>query len=382
LKDAAKFQRTFIIFRQEDKGYGIGQEPSGYVKIEIRDGKGRLDVSVQNLKEDTNKYSYRLLVLKPSDGSGIVSAEAGEIPLKQGRGEISWEFDPSNVANTGSRIDEFQVFAVVADFKDKEHPGIVCPMAAYRKAPVEWRKQLESEALPPEEEKPEADFERQDAVSKYSGGLESIYIKPEKAGMDAETGTEGSAAGREQIDYSSKGKEGCVLTNGLYCGKQLDSMGMLPCSECGMMKREGIEQTEALTEGDIEKLKACLNKDFPKADPFRAGRRDYKWWKVNSPVQLNNILYQCGIRTPLLFNPSVMMAHFKYRHLIVGIYTDRTKKAEYIVFGIPGVYRVDDRPYGDMCRWVQIEGNRVRYGAFGYWIVYIEPKSSKILSLK
>ena len=386
MKDAAKFKRTFLIFRQEDKGYGIGQEPSGHVKIEMRDGKGRLDVSVQNLKEDSNQYSYRLLVLKPVDGGGIVLADAGEIPLRQGRGEISWEFDPANVAKTGSRIDDFQVFAVVADFKDKEHSGITCPLAAYRNTPVEWRKQLESMAKQSKEEekrktvleeKQEVVSGRQDAVSKYSGGLESIYIKPGTAGTESGTGTDsgtGTNAGDtvgKGIESESEKRQGCVLANGLYCGKQPNSMGMLPCSECGMM-----------TEGDVGKLKTLLNRDFPKADPFRAGRMDYQWWKVDSPVQLNNIFYQCGIKTSLLFNPSVMMAHFKYRHLIVGIYTDRARKFEYLVIGIPSVYRVDDRPFGDMCRWVQVEGSRLRYGAFGYWILYMEPKSGKILTLK
>jgi hypothetical protein len=92
-------------------------------------------------------------------------------------------------------------------------------------------------------------------------------------------------------------------------------------------------------------------------------------------------MYQCNIKTPLLFNPAVMMAHFKYRHLIVGIYSDQIRKREFVVCGVPGIHRVDDKPFGDLCRWVQVEGSRPRYGAFGYWLVYIDGKSGKLLNI-
>jgi hypothetical protein len=85
--------------------------------------------------------------------------------------------------------------------------------------------------------------------------------------------------------------------------------------------------------------------------------------------------------TPLLFNPAVMMSHFKYRHLLTGVYVERPKGREFIVCGIPGVNGIDETPFGEMCRWVQLEGYKPRYGSFGYWLVYIDPKTGKLFKL-
>ena len=75
-----------------------------------------------------------------------------------------------------------------------------------------------------------------------------------------------------------------------------------------------------------------------------------------------------------------MMSYFKYKHMIVGLYEDRKKKLKYIVCGIPGLYWVDENPFGEVCRWAQVEGDKPRYGAFGYWLIYINPATGRILS--
>jgi hypothetical protein len=130
----------------------------------------------------------------------------------------------------------------------------------------------------------------------------------------------------------------------------------------------------------MEVLIENFDEYFEKSDPFNSKRRDYRWWEVSTPAYLSNILYQFGIKTPELFNPNVMMAHFKYRHLIVGIYADRIRHREYIVFGIPGVHNVDAKPLSGVCRWVQLRGSRPRDGAFGYWLIYYEPNVGEFLN--
>lgn len=131
---------------------------------------------------------------------------------------------------------------------------------------------------------------------------------------------------------------------------------------------------------DMDRLISCFNNYFEKIEPFGVSRKDYSWWKVNSTVNLNNILYQCNIKTPVMFNPLVMMAHYKYKHLIAGIYCDKNRKKEYLVFGIPGYYNVDERPFGEMCLWVGTNILKPQQDNFGYWLIYIEPKSGKFVS--
>lgn len=81
-----------------------------------------------------------------------------------------------------------------------------------------------------------------------------------------------------------------------------------------------------------------------------------------------------------MFNPAVMMAHYRYKHLIIGIFTHKNGK-RYVVCGVPGRYMADMKPFGEMNKWVQTQGTRPRYGAFGYWLIYIDPHDGKILNL-
>jgi len=174
---------------------------------------------------------------------------------------------------------------------------------------------------------------------------------------------------------------GCVYLNGNMCGAFVndDARAANPCDACRM--RHAAAMASVPVSGDIALLKEEIGRYFEENDPFHSRRSDYIWWKVTNPVNLNNILYQCNIRSPLLFNPAVMMAHYKYRHLIIGIFQHKESQKQYVVCGVPGMHMVDRKPFGEMSRWVQAEGNRSRYGAFGYWLVYIDPDDGKILNL-
>jgi hypothetical protein len=475
-----KFYRSFLIFSQEDMGFGANGTPSGYVKIEAREGKGKLNASVQNLKENNYGSNYKVYILKCTENY-IYPVYAGIIPCQKNRGELQWEFNPRNVGDSGIAIQDFNVAAVIVE-NNKASGNLICPLAAYKDKKLEWKdkmKVLQSNTQAKNEEETGDIIKKQEVYSNYDNQLQSKYTKPdyvqntnpiytqqnyisneyiepeeemldnmitapESTGaapeleettglgdnsnifantennfdtgeiplqkndykMDPELQVPGFSNGHVNIDEMNaqnpvqeqmayipaqeqilQNPGVCSYMNSPYCNPQMNGNMPFGCANCTMkaMKNEEppkekipIDRTAA---ANMEKFHKSLDSYFEVSDPFRSNRRDYKWWKVNSPVQLNNIFYQCNIKTPLFFNPSVMMAHYKYRHLIVGMYSDKTRRREYIVCGIPGVYGIDDRPFGDMCRWVQVEGNKPKYGAFGYWLVYIDPKTGKFLEL-
>lgn len=471
----SRYQRNFLIFNPEDAGFGVGQEPSGYIKIEVNDGRGKLVASVQNLSENRG-LQYTLYMFQCDEGK-FASVCAGKIPLSRNKGELKWEFDPANVGGSKIPVQELNVAAVIGEDEKSDGMLVLCPLVAYKNGKVSWREPFRStmrmykqEKPKPksEEVKPEAVEKKPEAVpvlpekeeipdnvtSKYEYQLESKHpgqeITDTEENSKEEEETEnlpvvdnleeeisadnlpGNAdnlpenkesqeveepAPEENVqenpveetkevepipqandfdeyqkmlknlEMEEKGVEGensagCGLNNSGFCIPPANAAENMPCSNCqtnGMNLRQSAPAEKQ--QGNIERLRVNLDKYFEAYDPFRSRRRDYRWWKVGSPVQFNNILYQCDIKTPLLFNPALMMAHFKYRHLIVGIYSDRVRRREYIVCGVPGVYNVDDKPFGNMCRWAQVEGNRPRHGAFGYWLVYIDGKSGKFLSV-
>jgi hypothetical protein len=142
------------------------------------------------------------------------------------------------------------------------------------------------------------------------------------------------------------------------------------------------EGDKVRTELDIESLREELDKSFETCNPFNNKSRRFKWWKINSPGYLNNILFRNNVKTYLLFNPKVMMAHYKYRYIIFGIRFDKYTGRERFVCGVPGVYSIDENPFGNMGSWAQLEGYKPKYGAFGYWIILIDPRTGKLLKIK
>lgn len=476
-----KYQRSFFIFDEEDSGFGTEQKPSGHVKIEIKEGKGKLFCQVSGLSDDNGKIQYKLFLIK-SDEYKAVPVLVGNIELKRDRGDLEWSFDPYNINKTNFSIDKFNVIAVLANYTDRENNYVICPLAAYKNGKVEWRQQL-SKVL--QQEKSNVEVlnqiqENDDIANKISNdNFEDVNKKEEtikneqsEAGNGEITSEENNSTDKQQQDnfleiktetenepkldiedsiepvensleknksntesnpveeftkvetvekesieeiaeektsqentleeniiqenitQEKQKEEKKVQSTGksyssyngsklfdLYNDNANDNMNLnTNCVNCIFSNNKKTDKPQ-IKEFNSEELRRQLDSTFERYSPFLVKRTDYIWWKVTSPVHLNNILYSFGIQIPFLFNPLVLIAHNKYNHLIVGIYRDDIRQKDYIVCGVPGVYWVDEKPFGNACRWAQVEGNTPTYGAFGYWIVYINPKTGKVLAI-
>jgi hypothetical protein len=522
-----EFQRTFLIFENEDRGFDSGQRASGFVSIETRDGKGKLKVLARNLKGGSGNPAYKLQLI--NSAANITQAvSAGLLRQDKDRYELEWDFDPVNVARTGTDINGYDVIAIVADSPDRPS-GLkpACPLVAYRGEKRDWRSKIGKPLHPefvsaekyismvsnahdiPAAGKPAAPFipsalsapikpiiptvptaptahvtpaapvmparpamygtpaapeapvipaapvmpemsapygqKHPEAVPEQRFAYMSRETEPDTAefteqtaeqeirqstGQDAEpiaeqemeqainqaidrleeqtadqsedysgdTADENDGAyGRMDGEPDSGRITTCLYADSETCQAYLNDTGANPCEMCqinsiaratetGEVPAEDTELSAdgraTVNPGDVAMLKKELDRNFDASDPFKIKRSDYKWWKVTDPVSLNNILFRCNIKTALLFNPAVMMAHVKYRHVIAGIYTDREKRKEYLVFGIPGMHQLDRKPFGEVSRWVQSDGYRLRQGSFGYWLVYLDPETGRIMRLK
>ncbi|MCX7842974.1 MAG: hypothetical protein N2489_07865 [Clostridia bacterium] len=389
------YRKVFLIMEQEDAGYGSGQEPTGYMKIEVKDGKGKLSIQVQNLKDNHGYVIYKAYILKCS-GDKVFPVEVGNIAVHRNRGELQWEFEPDNVASTGYCIDDFNVATILAEFTDRNKGKISCPLVAYRDKHVKWKDRLKDALYTQVSSKTcENDkvIKKHDIYSRYSGSvLESIYkqkteqTEPEPA-AEAQTmkmendKLKEAMENNEAIDLPTDKEELTDKNSYIHNDDYIKDPENMINTAKALPNESKINEAQNKQENErsLERLAAELDRYFEIYDPFSIRRRDYKWWKANSPVHLNNVLYQCNIKTPVMFNPKILSAHFKYRHLIFGIYSDKIRRKDYLVFGVPGVYSIDDRPFGEMCRWAQVEGSRPRYGAFGYWLIYIDPDNGRIV---
>jgi hypothetical protein len=508
-----RYQRSFLIFSNEDSGFEDGKKPSGYLKLEVRDGKGKLDAVLHNLRDGKGRFVYTLYLLRTSSGD-VSFLRAGEVRRVSGRNVLELAFDPGQFEYGHFSIEEFEIAAILVEYENRTGSGIICPLAAYRDKWSEWRNGLrkafqERDVQMPVDSQPKASFDVQPSTkasccahssteascgahssteascgahpttelssapqpasqasftpqSAYQASADqpvyqelddqpvsdtpvnvcsepvlsshphpepepaksaNIRTESEKsAGSQSEsepssdphfilrpesdhiTGNEEPepASGRQTPEYEQTAPDrketeaagsnnnypgslagintGCVYLNGNLCDAFIAGRSNGdPCSTCRISHNGS--PAESQPSGDLEQLQKDLDDSFEASDPFRSRRSDYKWWRVTNPVNLNNILYQNNIRSPLLFNPAVMMAHYKYKHLIIGIFTHRNGR-RYVVCGVPGMHMVDMKPFGEMNTWVQAEGNRLKYGAFGYWLVYIDPENGKIMNPK
>ncbi len=407
MESKAAFKRNFLILKQEDVGYADMREPSGFIKIEIKDGKGRLFASVKNLRENKVGSNYIVYMLSCTPKQ-VCSVCTGSIALTKSQGELEWYFDPENVSSTGKRIGEFNIFAVISIQRDKQEDAFICPLVAYRGKEVVWRDRVKGALHSLRTSENEYGIYERNQKEFYKGIVEdNAGINSNKTFRKEESGkynfrdSEGidKKDSRNEIPRSESGSDnitGCIYNNGLNYSQEEQYAGYNPCANCFAANFKDVKYTNGEVpvssktdtnpsntyEENLEQLGKVFDRCFEPNDPFGSNRKDYRWWKVASPISLNNVLYQCNIRTtPLLFNPVVMMSHFKYRYIIIGIYCDKQKEKEYIVCGIPGVNGIDERPFGDMCRWVQLEGSKLNYGTFGYWIAYIDPRTGNFQSL-
>jgi hypothetical protein len=483
LTDKAKYLRKFLIFEEEDRGYGASGKPSGYVKIEIKGGTGTLSAMAENIKPD-NRITYRLYAIKAKEAN-IELASAGNLNITGTCGNLMFKFNPLNIAGSGISLDDISLFAICALH---DNGKAAWPLCAYLKGRTEWRSRLGNKPADrgnlgvTAKENATEEFPR-DVVSKYKVDITSIYDKERMQEINADgiitarpdtAKSEGNKFGKKTAKSESplardektkawehesplagdaevkarqpeplldvpekaeaqsgeiygktqlaesrqteakqpeeellpgngekeQSKEGLepgaqmarlpsdedekveseterISTQGIACSHEADP---LKCANCYLHGFKKAKSDEKAVPADMKKLREAFDVYFERHCPFNNRRKDYTWWKVNSPVYLNNVLYQFDIKAPVLFNPKALMAHFKYRHYIAGIYTDKRTEKEYLVCGVPGAYRMDEKPFGgDICRWVQSEGTQLRYGAFGYWLVYIDPETGQVL---
>jgi len=458
LKNKFKYGRHFILFKQEDSGYGNTKSPSGFIQLDIKADKCRFSIMVQDFRDEIDQFfECNLYAIKCREGD-FKKICLGKIPISGGKGETYWDIDSGNIKGSGLALQDFDVISLLLEDKDGKSNRVICPLAAYIDGKVEWRKKFEdykkreitedienvkvekevitdtnnekpkntedayvtaknaddneinlevnnsinsqNEAETSVDEKPVYDEQKVDDVSDLT--YKEDYDNAVKDNNQNECNCDEDYKNPDYIDNNEQ-ENGVKTESRTDIYNQQDAKNI--CDSCYIrntctevnraqnpdicnMYMQGINQSVNFENNNqyshrpiIEEFTKCMNSLFEQNEPFGSKRKDYTWWKINSPVQLNNVLYRINLKNSILFNPKVLMAHFKYRHLIMGIYKNAAKNRQYIVYGVPGVYGIEDRPFGNVCRWAQVEGGKPRYGAFGYWLIYLEPDTGKIITV-
>jgi hypothetical protein len=113
LSQRKNYSRYFIILQEDERGYGLSADkmPTGYAKLEVKNGKCKITFYVQNLKIEMKPY-YIMLICNKKDERKLIKLSELNID-NAGRAEICKEFEASNIGGSGIAVDKVSGAAVV-----------------------------------------------------------------------------------------------------------------------------------------------------------------------------------------------------------------------------------------------------------------------------
>ena len=101
-----RYDKVFLMLRQETAGYAVGKRPPwGSCIMELKNGTGRLMLTVQGLRP--LRYAVYLLAGQESIFCGELHPEK-----KEGHAELKWAFNPDAVGE-GKRAEDFHTVLIL-----------------------------------------------------------------------------------------------------------------------------------------------------------------------------------------------------------------------------------------------------------------------------
>ncbi|WP_317366318.1 hypothetical protein [uncultured Tyzzerella sp.] len=136
-----KYSRNFIPLKQDGSKHNLDFRPAlGRCVIEIKDGKGKVNIYAQGINP---KYDYYLEFIGFEKGN-IKNVCLGKFNVDSyGKGEFSAQFDPDNMENNKSKIEDFNVVSVMV----KDNKDISSALVGYIGNEIDWKEQYKVNAI-------------------------------------------------------------------------------------------------------------------------------------------------------------------------------------------------------------------------------------------
>ncbi|SHH46013.1 hypothetical protein SAMN02745135_00860 [Caloranaerobacter azorensis DSM 13643] len=404
------YMRKFVMLEPNSVGYLNNKNNlKGYAKIEVRGGRGKIQLNIEktkNINED-NIYIGNLLAIIDERP---IKVEMGDIVLNEnGKGNLLWKFNPESVGGTGIPFDKFNT--VFIQLYENNSEKIIIPLVGYIR-----NKDNSIDILI-------KDVELKESIKHES---ENIDETENIEDVDNETNELNNMVEESSEDNSIKQDEGYVekdqvpIQNETEFEQNENEYLEIENEEDIFVKDEEIENiNERKTEGiryetnNDDKYGHSINlnydyaessrnysrhianyslnilKFFEKVNPLREELKGYTWWEIE--YDKKNIyrgflpFYNYIINTyyPYQINFKATTCHNlirKYGHYIFGI-AEENGEIKYYVYGIPGRFTKDEQPYRGMTgftTWIPKRGrNRDR---IGYWLLHIDAINGRIVS--
>lgn len=382
-----RLYRNFVILQEDERGYANSEDKtlSGYSKIEAKGDKCKISFYAQNLKKDNDKY-YMVLICSKKDIKQIVNLGPLEVTDK-GKGEVTKEFNVSNIAGLNLDFDKISGAAIVKMNNDSPI-FVMCGFLNGQQPTDNWKgytivktrdirstksniikdskkeikkndskkRKVKEESLSEneakEEEKPIIENPIRDEVE--------VKIEPEETKKEFTESEESEIIKENEPKENLRGKFE-DYEDKIEANKEFDPIN-------GKIRGSIGEYFESIVDG--------FERDTDSIDELKYT----KWYKVpvhdlREMCNMNNYnKYTLAYYPMLNYYPYIK----KYGFFMIGYKCDSKGNLKHIIYGVPGKKDKDEQPYDGrtgFVTWVSIKNNANN----GCWLMFYDFKNSTVV---
>lgn len=382
-----RLYRNFVILQEDERGYANSEDKtlSGYSKIEAKGDKCKISFYAQNLKKDNDKY-YMVLICSKKDIKQIVNLGPLEVTDK-GKGEVTKEFNVSNIAGLNLDFDKISGAAIVKMNNDSPI-FVMCGFLNGQQPTDNWKgytivktrdvrstksniikdskkeikkndskkRKVKEESLSEneakEEEKPIIENPIRDEVE--------VKIEPEETKKEFAESEESEIIEENEPKENLRGKFE-DYEDKIEANKEFDPIN-------GKIRGSIGEYFESIVDG--------FERDTDSIDELKYT----KWYKVpvhdlREMCNMNNYnKYTLAYYPMLNYYPYIK----KYGFFMIGYKCDLKGNLKHIIYGVPGKKDKDEQPYDGrtgFVTWVSIKNNANN----GCWLMFYDFKNSTVV---
>lgn len=382
-----RLYRNFVILQEDERGYANYEDKtlSGYSKIEAKGDKCKISFYAQNLKKDNDKY-YMVLICSKKDIKQIVNLGPLEVTDK-GKGEVTKEFNVSNIAGLNLDFDKISGAAIVKMNNDSPI-FVMCGFLNGQQPTDNWKgytivktrdvrstksniikdskkeikkndskkRKVKEESLSEneakEEEKPIIENPIRDEVE--------VKIEPEETKKEFAESEESEIIEENEPKENLRGKFE-DYEDEIEANKEFDPIN-------GKIRGSIGEYFESIVDG--------FERDTDSIDELKYT----KWYKVpvhdlREMCNMNNYnKYTLAYYPMLNYYPYIK----KYGFFMIGYKCDSKGNLKHIIYGVPGKKDKDEQPYDGrtgFVTWVSIKNNANN----GCWLMFYDFKNSTVV---
>lgn len=333
-----RYEKVFLMLRQETAGYAISKRPPwGSCVMELKNGQGKLHLTVQGLKPLGSGYGVYVLA-----GEETIFCGALHPDRKDGRCELKWDFSPDAVGK-GKKAEDFHTVLVIAE-------GTSAPLAAYFREKRNWKQTFR----PSRKKEAVAEEITLRAAEAVVAERPIMVIVPEKKEEKKEEPTHQKVAEEQKQSYH--GSFQGLLEKFRQELEELEETGILSPAEVANIRNQGAAAPSPAEEKAEEKERTLLFADHRELSPFGDGEA----WKCLSLEELT-LLAQIPLKWQREF--FFLLPYRRYHHLILQ------EKGNGLWLGLPNHYTEEDA--ADAAAFGFREFRRVEED-WGYWMAFLE----------